>query len=71
MKLYPNPVADFLQIDFNGNILAVRITDLSGRTVMKSKSNSRTLNMSFLPAGVYVIAVTTQNETQTFKIIKQ
>jgi hypothetical protein len=65
--VYPNPVQDELRIT-NYELRdgeAIRILDLSGRTVMTAKRN--TIRVSSLPAGVYFVKA----GNQTAKLIKQ
>jgi hypothetical protein len=70
LHIYPNPIKDELHINFpNLESLNVKITDLSGRTVMVNGkwSNSKSINVSALPAGVYIMKV----GDKTVKFVKK
>jgi ELWxxDGT repeat protein len=68
IKLYPNPVQDYLNVDWE-NFDRASITDLSGKELLKSihaRLDLRTLNN-----GVYLITLSGKNkELRTFRFIK-
>lgn len=70
--LYPNPVFNELNINTeNGlELNEVSIFDLTGRKV-KSFKNEKTLNVSDLASGTYIINVKTNEGTGTSKFIKK
>ncbi|GHT31445.1 hypothetical protein FACS189434_01190 [Bacteroidia bacterium] len=73
IALYPNPATDIICIDAPEGS-AVTIVDLYGRTVVGAKYFSPTdgINISALPAGLYIIKINTpDNGIITKKIIKQ
>jgi hypothetical protein len=49
--------------------IAVEIFDIAGKTVQTTGKN--TVDLSFLPAGVYIVRATTANRMKTVKIIVQ
>ncbi|PMD90391.1 secretion protein [Siphonobacter sp. BAB-5405] len=58
VKVYPNPVKDFLTIDFNGNKVTGQlvIIDAVGRTVLQSsldQTDQKIINVSNLAPGMY------------------
>lgn len=59
-SVYPNPVKDTLQIDFDGsNNLGVLILDATGKTVINQYfEKPGSINVSQLPAGTYFIRTT-------------
>ncbi|GGG56376.1 T9SS type A sorting domain-containing protein [Epilithonimonas arachidiradicis] len=75
--LYPNPVKDFLFIDFNdrnyqGSNYA--LFDVQGKIVKKGNISQQKseLDFSLLPASVYIIQIFQNNQNiKTFKIIKK
>lgn len=68
--LYPNPVNDVLNIDTKEEILSVEIFALQGQKVMTSKQNK--INVSELPAGIYLVRIQdVNNNIATKKIIKK
>lgn len=72
-KLYPNPVANKLNISANKEIKNVVINDITGRQVssINIKAANASIDLSFLSTGLYIINATVGNESQTFKIIKE
>ena len=72
-NFYPNPVKDVLNISYKNTIDEVQIYNLLGQQVYSNKVNAAesTLNVSQLTLGTYLVKVTSNNETSTFKIIKQ
>ena len=76
IRLYPNPVYDQLQIEFNEAIIAdgvIRIIDPIGQIVYTKQINSskETISVSHLFSGVYVVQYTTSdNKIFQSKFIK-
>jgi hypothetical protein len=74
LEVFPNPVDNFLYIKGRGfNIQSIRIADMSGKVwITKEISNfdDLTLNVGYLPAGVYMLKIKTREGWQTFKIVK-
>lgn len=66
--VYPNPTADRIYIQTDTDTKA-ELFDLMGRKVRST--NQSQIDMSTLSRGNYILQVTTQNKTQSFKIIKQ
>jgi hypothetical protein len=68
IKFYPNPTNGI--INFN-NAVDVRITNITGKEIANEK-NTKTINISSAPAGIYFIQTTDYNNTniQSSKIIK-
>ena len=66
--VYPNPTANriFIQSD---SITKAELFDLMGRKVIET--NQDQIDLSNISIGSYILQVTTQNKTQSFKIIKQ
>jgi uncharacterized Ntn-hydrolase superfamily protein len=58
VRLFPNPVTHILTIEFDGNYSGkISIINLFGQVVLKekiSKRNNLQLNLSHLPAGIYL-----------------
>ena len=72
LKAYPNPVEDYLNLDYDGYINDVAIFDMQGQEVVVENVNrdlSR-LDMSGLAYGNYILKVTTDNEVRTINIFK-
>lgn len=78
--LYPNPVVSTLNITMqtkNTGTVNIRITDVAGRTVFEEKlQNSssyftRAINLSRLSKGTYIIELSSGNEMQKGKFVKE
>ena len=74
--IYPNPAKDLLQVDFpglNGN-LTVQIFDIHGKLVQAKSltaGSSKSIDISSLSKGVYVIQLHSELHTEQHKLIKQ
>lgn len=72
-KYYPNPVKDALTLTYTQNISSVVVYNLLGQLVMKHTVNATAakIDMSTLSNGTYIVKVTSENHTQTIKVIKE
>lgn len=73
-SLYPNPVKDQLTLSFvEGNAPeSVELYELNGRLVGTKCNNMETIDMSAMPAGVYLLRVTMKDGTSYHeKILKE
>ena len=74
-KVYPNPVDDvlYVKMDNGMEIMNIVLYDLQGRIIYsQNSSNSMTLNVKHIPAGVYMLRVTDKNKQDYWqKIIKR
>lgn len=70
VSLYPNPINDVLNIETKDEILSVNVFALQGQKVLSSKENR--INVSELPAGIYLVRIEdVNNNIATKKIIKK
>jgi hypothetical protein len=69
---FPNPVRDYLTLSAQDQLESIEIYDLSGRQVYQERLESyqRTVDLSGLPAGPYVIRVQVGGEQAVTKLIK-
>ncbi|MEM0519416.1 MULTISPECIES: T9SS type A sorting domain-containing protein [Aequorivita] len=69
---YPNPVTDVLSLKAASNIEAVSIYNLLGQEVLRSEVGATTsdINLSGIATGAYVLKVTVNGQTGTYKILK-
>lgn len=76
LKIYPNPVGDFLQVEYeNKNSSSVcTIHDIYGRILYSEKapnSNSFSINLSNLKNGVYVVTIIDDYGRSAARLIKK
>jgi hypothetical protein len=74
LSVYPNPASDILNISTQkGKIQEVKLTDVSGKTILNQKFNqgNGTLKIGHLPKGVYLLSVMVNDQEVTKKIIKK
>jgi len=71
LKLYPNPVINQLNLDYEETqIKLVSITDNQGKIVFKFRSEANTIDISSLSKGVYFVNFIFGEEVVVKKIIK-
>lgn len=76
MRVYPNPVKNLLNIDISGKTGTdnhVMITDLMGKVLINHtlSSNTATIDLGALPAGVYLVKYTNSTTSAIQKIVKK
>ncbi len=70
IKIYPNPVKDVLKV--SEEVSSVRISDFSGKIIKQISSSEKSINVSKLAKGDYIISATTKTgETINKKFIKE
>lgn len=71
--VYPNPANNFITISSELSIDATyEISDFNGKLLSRGKvENNREIDISQLQTGFYLISISSDNQKQTFKIIKQ
>ncbi|MDD2984351.1 MAG: T9SS type A sorting domain-containing protein [Crocinitomicaceae bacterium] len=72
MNLYPNPVSDALTITYTKNITGVQLFDLTGRLIQNiiTNTNEVSVDMSEMPAAIYIVKVIAENTTSEFRVVK-
>ena len=70
---YPNPVKDVLNIAGKSDVSKVEIFELSGKKILSQNAKAKNvqLNLSTFASGLYILKVTSDTTTETFKIIKK
>jgi hypothetical protein len=72
ISISPNPVIEKLRLSLTqGQVLEVRIYDISGKEVLTQKGNSQELNLEMLDSGLYFIKINTESGSVTKKVIKK
>lgn len=71
-SFYPNPTNNILNINANKNIQSVALYNLLGQEVLTStiEATSSEISLSGLSAGTYIMKVTVDGQTGTFKVMK-
>ena len=71
--LYPNPTSDKLTVEATETIDHIDIFNIAGAKVYSQKScgNMVEIHTTDLPAGTYVIRMTTQNATEVRRFVKK
>jgi len=71
-KLYPNPVTDVLNIESAAVIDEIQVYDMLVNKVLESLPNaiSPSIDMSTLTQGLYLVNVTIDDTSKTFKVLK-
>ena len=71
-SIFPNPVEDciYLQREDNDLNFSCELYDMQGKRLIK-RENATSINVSSLPAGVYVLQINTTKGSQFHKIIKK
>ncbi len=72
-NIYPNPTNNVLNITTPNGNYTINIFNLQGQIVQKIKSvtGSKTIDLSNLSTGIYILKLTSQKASKTFKVIKK
>ena len=73
IKLYPNPVVDFVTISSTEMMTNLEVVNILGQIVF-SKSvneNETTIDMSRYSSGSYIVRVLVDDKVKIFKVIKK
>lgn len=68
---FPNPVTDVINITSNINLDKVELYNLLGNLVLKTETNTNSIDVTNLSSGIYLISVYSGNERVVKKIIIQ
>ncbi|MBR6272935.1 MAG: T9SS type A sorting domain-containing protein, partial [Bacteroidales bacterium] len=73
VAIYPNPVNDKLNVEATEAIEQVEVFNITGAKVFSKKNYTEKaeINTANLPAGTYVIRMTTQNTTEVRRFVKK
>ncbi len=67
--LSPNPTTSVLNINTNQLVVAAKIFDIRGRLMQSETTTS--FSVSSLPAGIYILTISTENGIQSERFIKE
>jgi hypothetical protein len=71
IKLFPNPVSDYLNIQSEVPVESISIYDLKGRVVKEVKQPGTGVDLSDLSVGYYMLKVTTKQGSAMQKFVKE
>ncbi|MFZ4929043.1 T9SS type A sorting domain-containing protein [Chryseobacterium sp. Mn2064] len=74
LKVFPNPVQDFLNVSFDKNIASVEVYNAVGQQVLVKiiNNNKGQVDFSALPSGVYMVKINAANNVvKMTKVIKR
>lgn len=69
ISIYPNPTKSTLSISGINANFSYKISDLQGK-LLKQGSNDKQIEIEHLPAGTYVIGISTDNEAKQLRFVK-
>lgn len=69
--VYPNPVVDVVNFDLQGKVTSVEVYDAAGKLVKSANDGAKSLNVSNLAKGSYLVKVNADNQIYTKKVIKK
>ena len=71
IQIYPNPVTSLLNIATDKNIENIQIQSIDGKVLRNIDYSEKTIDVSELPIGIYLIQVKTLSLTYTLKFVKK
>ncbi|MBR3578302.1 MAG: Omp28-related outer membrane protein [Bacteroidales bacterium] len=71
MIIFPNPATNFVNIQGTANIQQVELFNLEGQRVAAEYGDVRTLSLEGLASGMYIMKVTSDKGTTTYKVSKR
>jgi hypothetical protein len=69
IKFYPNPVTDIINIDYEKD-LTIKLFDLYGHLLLTGRNN-KTLDLSGIKPGLYILEIKTEEGLSRQKLIKR
>jgi len=74
VRAWPNPTTGSLAITSTKPLLSVAVVDMLGRVLLSERgesSNSKTIDLSHLPAGIYVVHVETEEGRWAQRVVRE
>ncbi len=72
ISVYPNPAENSFEIQYNGNIKSVELSDVSGRVVYYANTSNKQIDISNLSKGYYLLKITNSDGAIAIrKILKE
>jgi lysophospholipase L1-like esterase len=70
-SIYPNPTNGLLTIETDGvPVLEVQVIDLASRVQLRNNDRQYRVDLSALPAGTYLVKLTTERGVTTHRVVK-
>lgn len=70
LEIYPNPTSDILNIQTEQKISKIEILDTSGKLLKSNSGSGKTINVSNLSKGIYLIKIYADKNIINSKFIK-
>jgi len=70
IRIFPNPIANYVDFDANAQITKVEVYNLAGKKVMETRKAGR-IDVSNLSMGMYFFKVSSNNQQFTYKMLKK
>lgn len=70
IHIFPNPIEKSLSLTSPHQIESISVITLSGQTIKTFRNPETQLDLSFLPSGIYLLDIKSDNETCVKRIIK-
>jgi hypothetical protein len=71
ISIYPNPIVDYFQVDGLIDLSEMCLYSIKGELVMKRMINQEKINISALPAGIYLLKISNKSQMSTKQIVKK
>ncbi len=71
IHIYPNPTANFLEIQSDISIDEIQLFTLGGKAIQLTNKENNRLDLSGMPNGIYLLELRLREKTVTKKIIKK
>ena len=71
MIVFPNPATNLINIEGSAMVQQVELYNLQGQRVAAEYGQVRTLSLEGLASGMYIMKVTTDKGTNTYKVSKR
>jgi len=73
LNFYPNPAKETIFVNApQSTSVKIKIMDVLGKTIYQSiTTHSKSVNLSFLVKGIYLLSLQTDKQSKSFKLVKQ
>ena len=71
LKIFPNPTSSFIHISTNEVIENLKIFNVKGQVILNEVQPGLTINVQHLPAGVYFVQLSNENNVSVKRLLIQ